>query len=96
MWPDETFESLGAATPIKVGIPDHNREALEAEHGAENVRNAYQLWSMLLQKIPYAPIAHAILAAGSPQVGWKKSCEYYSVHSDKEKQRITRDWYNLS
>ena len=41
-------------TPVKVGVPDHSREALEAEHGAETVRKTYQLWSMLLQKIPYA------------------------------------------
>ena len=62
---------LEQSTPVKVGVPDHDRVSLEVEHGAETVRKAYQLWSMLLQKIPYAPIAHAILAAGIPQVGWR-------------------------
>ena len=52
---------------VKVGFEHADRSALVAEHSEKMVRKSYELWGMLIQKIPYAPIMRMIVSAGSPQ-----------------------------
>ena len=67
------LEAVESLTPIKVGQPNVDRMALEAEFGAELVDQAYRAWSTLINTILYKPLILQIQALGSPSEGWKFS-----------------------
>ena len=58
------LEAVESLTPIKVGQPNVDRMALEAEFGAELVDQAYRAWSILLNTILYKPLLLQIQALG--------------------------------
>ena len=66
-----------------------DRAALVAEHSEEIVRKSYELWGMLIQKIPYVPIMRMILSAGSHQEGWACFRKYYETRAGSEKAALS-------
>ena len=72
-----------------------DRAALVAEHSEEIVRKSYELWGMLIQKIPYVPNMRMILSAGSPQEGWACLRKYYETRAGSKKAKLRRDWSNV-
>ena len=54
---------------VKVGLEQADRAALVAEHSEEVMRKSYELWGVIIQRIPHAPVMRMNLSAGSPREG---------------------------
>ena len=79
------LKAVESLTPIKVGQPNVDRVALDAEFGAELVDQAYRVWSILINTILYKPLLLQIQALGSPSEGWK-FFKKFSPRNPKQKK----------
>ena len=89
------LEAVESLTPIKVGQPNVDRLALEAEFGVELVDQEYRAWSILINTILYKPLLLQIQALGSPSEGWNFSKKFYAPQSAAAKARLTQAWYSF-
>ena len=56
---------------------------------------SYQLWSIVLMKIVYAPLANIIVAKGNPQAACREFENYYHVRAHTAKRHAKADWQGL-
>lgn len=89
------LDVLEQEVPVKIGKMGVSRDELVAVHSEKTVRQSYELWAMLVSKIPYAPVPQMILSSGSPQEGWRIFGRYHEVREGTGKARVIKDWHKL-
>lgn len=77
---------------MPVGAIHVDRGWLSQTYGEENVRKAMRIWTCLITKITTQPVQEQILAAESPQAGWRVFQACYTQSKTQEREILDNTW----
>ncbi|CAB1113069.1 unnamed protein product [Ectocarpus sp. CCAP 1310/34] len=77
---------------VPVGATGMDLNWLRSTYGEERVKQPRKIWTFMLAKITAQPVQAQILAAESPQAGYRVFIDQYSQDKSQERQNLDDAW----